>query len=343
MPSIDPVIPPVAPVSGDPVSDARVAGVGGSGLLTIAALLCALAAADASSPPALPASGVAVAALILSLRARRRPERWTSDVSAFGSTMLLVIATLTAQNWAPSVAALFVAVAMYGAFFLRTRSLIGVLLLGCVGQGAALAQSHVEAAALTWVITTVTVVGTAGLVRWMRETIRALMRRLDDAARTDVLTGLLNRRGIFERVEHELARTARHERPLTVLVGDLDRFKALNDGLGHAAGDAALLRVARVLRDASRRTDAVGRLGGDEFVIVLPETDAEGAAIHAQRAMEALEAEFAQDPFPITVTFGAATVAGVSAGSVERILDIADRELYAAKGYVAAPPVRAVA
>jgi diguanylate cyclase (GGDEF)-like protein len=329
--TIDPVIPSVnAAISGDPVADARVAGVGGSGLLTIAALLCALAAAVASTPPALPASGVAVAALILALRARRRPERWTPDVSAVGSTLLLVIATLTADGWAPSVAALFVAVAMYAAFFLRTRSLIGVLLLACLGQGAALAQSGAETAALTWVITTVTVVGTAGLVRWMRETIRALLARLDDAASRDVLTGLLNRRGIFERLEHELARTSRNDQPLTVLVGDLDRFKALNDGLGHAAGDAALLRVGRVLEEASRRTDAVGRLGGDEFVIVLPETDAVGARIHAQRAMQAIAEEFQNDPIPITVTFGAATVCGAS-GSVERLLDIADRELYAAK------------
>jgi diguanylate cyclase (GGDEF)-like protein len=327
-----PSTPPV--LTGDPVADARVAGVGGSGLLIIAGLLCALAAVVATEPPALPITGAGIAALILSFRARRRPERWMPEVSAAASSALLVTATWTAAEWAPSISVLFVGVGIYAAFFVRSSALVPLLVLSTAGQGLALAHGQDELAALTWVVTTVAVISTTALIRWLRQTIRTLMASLDDAA-----TGVLNRRGLIERIEFELARSARSGRPLSLLVGDLDHFKALNDGLGHLAGDAALVHVAEVLEGCCRKTDAVGRLGGDEFVIVLPETDREGAHIQAGRAAAAVTAAFADDAIAITITFGAATVENGSS-SVELTLDAADRELYAAKAGVRTPPAR---
>ena len=327
MTALAPALPQVAT---DHVTDPRVAGVGGSGLLIITGLLCALSAITTTSPPALPLTASALAALILSLRIRRRPERWAPAVSALAGAALLVVATWTATAWATSIAVLFVGVGIYAAFFLRAVPLVAVLVVGLAGQALALAHGGQETAVLTAVATTVTVVSTTVLVRWLRGTISCLMASLEEAARTDALTGLLSRRGLFERIEFELQRSARTGKPLSILVGDLDRFKALNDGLGHMAGDAALVRVAAVLEDASRRTDAVGRLGGDEFVVVLPETDAGGAQIHADRARDAIADAFAVDPIRIAITFGAATVTRPDL-SVEAILDEADRHLYAAK------------
>src|SRR5215218_6549631 len=99
--------------------------------------------------------------------------------------------------------------------------------------------------------------------------------------RRDALTGLPNRRAFEERLPIELARAARSERPLALVLLDLDGFKAVNDRLGHPAGDEVLRNVARIL-DASRSADDCFRIGGDEFAILMPETE----AIHARTAAE---------------------------------------------------------
>ena len=92
----------------------------------------------------------------------------------------------------------------------------------------------------------------------MRERLDGLIERLHETARTDFLTGLLNRRGFIERFEHELEVARRSGRPLSLLVGDLDCFKKLNDELGHPAGDDALVKVAKILESTRRRVDVTG-------------------------------------------------------------------------------------
>ncbi len=106
---------------------------------------------------------------------------------------------------------------------------------------------------------------------------KELQRRLQDAARRDHLTGLLNRRGFEEELERQLAYAARYERAGAVLVLDLDNFKSVNDTLGHRAGDELLADIARVMGERLRDTDVLGRLGGDEFAVILPEVSAEQA------------------------------------------------------------------
>ena len=108
--------------------------------------------------------------------------------------------------------------------------------------------------------------------------------RLSRLAFTDPLTGLCNHRSLHERLAVEWARAQRHGRALAVAVLDIDRFKQINDGAGHAEGDRILGRVAEVLRDLSRREDVLGRLGGDEFAWVFPEADADEALAALQRA-----------------------------------------------------------
>ncbi|WP_158499843.1 GGDEF domain-containing protein [Spiribacter curvatus] len=112
---------------------------------------------------------------------------------------------------------------------------------------------------------------------------RAYEQRLMDLANTDPVTGLPNRRHIMDRLEEELARTSRSDRPATAMLVDIDFFKEINDSHGHIAGDTALVNLSGALRRSLRMTDIVGRIGGDEFLILLPLTDENGAEAVAER------------------------------------------------------------
>jgi GGDEF domain-containing protein len=131
----------------------------------------------------------------------------------------------------------------------------------------------------TWLLTATEIVCLLAVIIWAASSLSrtdAHRRRLEDElhrlAGEDELTQLANRRGFSERLHHELALASRHGSPGALLMIDLDRFKAINDRHGHAAGDALLCRISEVLQGRLRDTDAVGRLGGDEFVAYLPQT-----------------------------------------------------------------------
>lgn len=132
---------------------------------------------------------------------------------------------------------------------------------------------------------------------------RQRWRELRRASRSDALTGCLNRRGFEERFAAALARSERTGAPVSLLVLDLDGFKAVNDTRGHAAGDELLRWVGQRLRAACRVCDSVCRLGGDEFAVVLPDTDAAGAERLAARLRETLAER-------ISASVGTATRAG---------------------------------
>src|SRR5207253_7376812 len=126
-------------------------------------------------------------------------------------------------------------------------------------------------------------------------------------ARTDPLTGAANARTFYESVALEAERATRAGRPLTLAYLDLDNFKRLNDRLGHAAGDAALVDLVRMIRPGLRAPDVLARLGGDEFALLLPDTDAEGAVALLTRMQEALTREMARAGRPISASVGAVT------------------------------------
>jgi len=140
----------------------------------------------------------------------------------------------------------------------------------------------------------------------------------------DPLTGLLNHRAVFERLEAELAEATVGCTPLAVIVLDLDDFKAVNDREGHLAGDRLLRRVAETLREASRENDAAGRIGGDEFVLLLPGMGEEAEAI-AERLVARITAD--------TGTSASAGVARMRPGELDAtsLIDRADRALREAK------------
>jgi diguanylate cyclase (GGDEF)-like protein len=156
---------------------------------------------------------------------------------------------------------------------------------------------------------------------------------LDALARNDGLTGLLNRRTIIEKATDQLARAKRSAAPTAVLLVDIDHFKSINDNHGHPTGDAALQRVAKVLRDHLRVTDELGRFGGEEFLVVLPNTDAHGARVVADKVRRSVEQDAPSDGavVSLTVSIGGATSEGLPAATFDALYAAADQALYAAK------------
>jgi len=173
---------------------------------------------------------------------------------------------------------------------------------------------------------------------WADELEARYQVRLAEGALQDPLTGLYNRRHFEERLASELAAAQRHDRPVSLLMADVDHFKAINDAHGHLAGDEALKMVAFVLRGAVRKEDVLARYGGEEFVIVARETPFEGAEALAERIRRAVErsrcAWQGQD-LGVTLSIGVTVSVGAAefvAGRTERdLIEAADRALYLAK------------
>ena len=151
--------------------------------------------------------------------------------------------------------------------------------------------------------------------------------RLLREARTDTLTGLLNRRAIDERIEGQLAQVERRGGQVSVLVIDLDGFKQVNDTLGHAAGDELLRGVAGCMTGIARAADDAARLGGDEFALLLPLTGRAGAHVVARR----LAGELASLPHGVHASIGVATVEDAPVPTVAELLRWADTAMYEAK------------
>jgi diguanylate cyclase (GGDEF)-like protein len=157
-----------------------------------------------------------------------------------------------------------------------------------------------------------------------------VMQREKELARTDMLTGLANRRAFYEALQAERARTARYGRPMTLVYLDLDNFKRVNDTLGHAVGDDLLACVADLLRRTLRASDTVGRLGGDEFALLLPETTAQAAEALLQKLGSVLMDTMQAKQWPVTFSMGAAAFLDNPA-SVEEMIRTADELMYSVK------------
>lgn len=152
---------------------------------------------------------------------------------------------------------------------------------------------------------------------------------LERAALTDGLTGLYNRRAFDRRLKEECERAARYQYPLTLLVLDLKNFKPINDRLGHAMGDQALVMVARVLSEACRSGDLVFRWGGDEFAVLLPQTPKERAAAVSGRILEAIS-RICIGGICLSANIGFASFPEETE-SAETLLQMADQRMYADK------------
>lgn len=165
--------------------------------------------------------------------------------------------------------------------------------------------------------------------------IKELERELENASelvRHDQLTGALNRRGLEEILTKEAARATRHESDLCVALLDIDNFKKLNDAMGHAAGDEALIHLARVCRDTLRPQDTVARYGGEEFVILLPDTPlADASAVLTRLQRELTKKFFLHGNDKVLITFSAGVTRMRHDDSRESVIKRADEAMYKAK------------
>jgi diguanylate cyclase (GGDEF)-like protein len=157
-------------------------------------------------------------------------------------------------------------------------------------------------------------------------------QRLLIESMTDPLTGLLNRRYFNEQTQKEVARSRRHNLRFSVLMLDIDHFKRINDTYGHPVGDLAIKALADICNKALRPQDILARYGGEEFVLALPHTEAEGAAVVAERirqTVEQIELTTEAGPVRFTVSIGIATYKKDL--PLEQIVGRADEALYKAK------------
>jgi diguanylate cyclase (GGDEF)-like protein len=150
----------------------------------------------------------------------------------------------------------------------------------------------------------------------------------------DSLTGLLNRGAVLEQLNKELVRASRRGAPVSVLMGDLDHFKSINDQHGHAAGDAVLREAARRLKVGVRAYDSVGRLGGEEFIAVLPECDAKTGLSVANRLCRALAdtpTAYGGARISHSISIGVAATDQFGSARGDELMRAADAALYRAK------------
>lgn len=158
---------------------------------------------------------------------------------------------------------------------------------------------------------------------------------LKKLASIDFLTGLFNRRHFFDIAQTEFQRAKRYNKPLAVIIFDIDHFKGVNDSFGHLVGDQALVQISRLIQEIIRKTDVAARYGGEEFVILLPENNLESALLFAERLRGLVESSpiLSQDEkIHLTVSIGVAGVDDAShAESFDHLISSADQNLYKAK------------
>jgi diguanylate cyclase (GGDEF)-like protein len=207
-------------------------------------------------------------------------------------------------------------------------------IVGCVAVGQAVALLLLPAASAypgRWVDVMVSAVSIAIVVGLLEHRNEMLVRRLSGEARTDPLTGLLNRRGFDESASVAVARARRELTPMALVAFDIDHFKLINDECGHEAGDQVLRRIGDLLRAEGRAGDLLARRGGEEFAALLPECGRDGAAAFAERVRSALASGDGPAGLRGPVRMSAGLVADCDMQDLPEMLQRADRALYEAK------------
>lgn len=157
------------------------------------------------------------------------------------------------------------------------------------------------------------------------------LTKLANSATRDGLTGLFDKTTFGHILNEETSRSLRYERPMTLVVADIDHFKNLNDTHGHADGDIVLTEVAQIIQDQCRTTDIPARVGGEEFAIVLAEVPQEAGVIFAERLRQAIEKHFQKTPYAVTMSLGVAGIVPSETETPDAIFRRGDAALYESK------------
>ena len=298
----------------------------GAGLALLSLLLPHGPAVDVAGVAVVAAAAFPVAGACLVLR----PLPWPALHGALAAGTVMISAAVELSGTLSGAFTFFYLwVALFAAyFFTRRDALLHVGFAALCYGGLILADGNSDEWGFGWLLAVGTLAVTAILVRALKERLDRLVVQLSRAASTDDLSGLLNRRGFNERLGAELRRATRSGQGLVLVVGDLDRFKEINDRFGHPGGDDALRRVSAMLRHCARESDAVARLGGEEFALILPYTEPPGALAMAERVRQMVRDEFAEEG--LTISFGIAAYPE-DGETQDLLMRAADNALYSAK------------
>ena len=327
-----------APADGAFASSERVTMAGAGAWFAASAGLLGLLSVLVPHVPQVDEAGVlacSAAASAMALAALMGAERLPVWIFHVGCVVGTLLATAAIWAWGEEslygpLPYLWPAVYAFSLFSLRA-ALAQVAFLGTMFASLLVLRNPDYDPVGAWLATMVTLLSVGLFVAVARERVSARLAALTDAARRDTLTRLLNRRGFEEAFDSELERARRTGQPLSVLVGDLDHFKSINDQHGHGAGDDALRRVGVAFSQSKRSWDSAARVGGEEFAVIAPDTDEHGAYILAERIRAAVESSFERSgPAPLSVSFGIATSPNHGETS-EVLLEASDQALYAAK------------
>jgi diguanylate cyclase (GGDEF)-like protein len=272
---------------------------------------------------------VAIAVTVVLVSLGPRLPRWA--LATLGPIGVATIAyALSATVGAGDGAVLYIWPVLWSTFFFGRRGAIAIV--ACVGVAHAIALLVLPAASSypgRWVDVMVCVSIVAVVILTLVHRNDLLLARLAEEARTDALTGLLNRRGFDEHASVELAHARREHRPIALVTFDIDHFKRINDQFGHESGDRVLARISEMLATQSRDIDLAARFGGDEFVVLLPDCTSSQAEAFAERVRLALATD--QPAELPTVAVSAGILSKLAPIGVDELLQGADSALYDAK------------
>lgn len=303
----------------------------GSLLLLVTIALPGSAERDTTGMAVIAGFGVLTGALYIA--AYERTPIWALKAGpAIGAVLIAAVVYFAGSTAAASYGISLVGVVIASAAFSSARLTVAHVLFALLTYGAAMIAAPGDAQLIP--LKLAMAAGTLALVGLVMSALttqlRDVLHRLADAALTDPLTGLLNRRALNEGFDTELARSRRNRNAVALIVIDLDHFKRFNDERGHPAGDNILRRLANVLQETTRGVDQTARIGGEEFAVMAPETGIPGGLALAERLRRAIEIEFAGESPTLTASLG---IAGSPGNGSDRpqLMMAADEALYAAK------------
>ena len=280
------------------------------------------------------ASFICGAALLL---AGGRVPIWTLHGMPVVATLLTTLSIIFTSDPTSAYAMFYLWVGLYSFYFLSRFEAVLQIAFVIVSYATALAildgggsSSPSESEVHHLVVLTGTLVVGGSLLLYLRSRLEDLMGRLSDAARTDLLTDLPNTRSLRDTLTVELERARLGNSKVSVLVLNLDRFKAVNQSLGHRTGDELLRQIATLFQEATRRIDTVARTGPTEFTIVMPESAETDAYLLAEQLLARVRRGFREEFMPMTTSAGIATYP-THAATVEELVKLAEQALEAAK------------